>query len=157
MFGLNNYQILFLIAAFLVQLILIAHFALRKWRFHLAVRYGPVVYALSIPAATLSFFLLRSGMDWFFGLGGCIYLIWALYGFAVEYIFKIDWRTSLRWPILVPYVILYLATIMFYWWPLALIYKPLWYVYAVLFVISTYLNVASHRKPESLLPEEGFG
>jgi len=34
---------------------------------------------------------------------------------------------------------------MFYWWPLGLLWRPLWYVQAVLFVISTVLNAASHR------------
>jgi hypothetical protein len=34
---------------------------------------------------------------------------------------------------------------MFYWFPLALVYKPLWYGYAILFVISTLLNITSHK------------
>jgi hypothetical protein len=148
MFGLDNFQFLFLVNALLVQLILIVHFALRKWRFDLAMRYGRVIYALGIPSAILSIFLLRGGIGWSFWLGGFIYLAWALFGYTVEYVLGIEWRNSLRWPILVPYVILYLATVMFYWWPLALFYKPLWYVYAVLFLVSTYLNVTSHKKPK---------
>jgi hypothetical protein len=48
-----------------------------------------------------------------------------------------------------PYVFLFLATTMFYWFPLALIYKPLLYVYAILFVISTVLNVTSHKGPKT--------
>jgi len=149
MFGLNTYQTLIVTAAFLFQLFLIVHFALRKWRFDLALRYGRIVYALSIPAAILSIVLLRHGMDWYFWLGGFIYLVWAVFGYTVEYILGIEWRNSLRWPILVPYVILYLATVMFYWWPPALVYKPLWYAYAVLFLVSTYLNVTSHKTNQS--------
>jgi len=34
---------------------------------------------------------------------------------------------------------------MFYWWPLGLFSKPLWGVYAVLFIVSTILNVTSHK------------
>lgn len=153
--GLDNYQIIFLLNAFLVQLILIGHFALRKWKFDLAIRFGRIVYAWSIPAAILSIFLLRRGMDWSLWLGGFIYLVWALYGYAIEYIVRVEWRNSLRWSILIPYVTLYLATVMFYWWPLALIYKPLWYVYAVLFLTSTYLNVTSHKRPAQIRPVEG--
>jgi len=26
---------------------------------------------------------------------------------------------------------------MFFWWPLAIIYKPLWYINTVLFIVST--------------------
>jgi hypothetical protein len=43
-----------------------------------------------------------------------------------------------------PYVTLYLGTIMFYWWPLALLYRPLWFVFGALFVIGTILNITSH-------------
>jgi len=49
---------------------------------------------------------------------------------------------------LIPYVNLYLASMMFYWWPLATIDRTLWYVYAALFVISAALNVISHNGPE---------
>jgi hypothetical protein len=66
----------------------------------------------------------------------------------VEYVGEIEWRNPIRWPVFGPYVFLYLATVMFYWWPLALVSKPLWYVYAVLFSASTILNVTSHRGSE---------
>ena len=155
MISLDNYQILFIFAAFLFQLILLIHFALRKWHFDLAMRFGPIVYALSLPAAVVSVILLRSGREWSLWLGGFLYLIWATYGIIVEYIYKIEWRNSLRWPIFVPYVILYLATVMFYWWPLAPIYKPLWYVFTVLFVISTYLNITSHKVATSSSSAQG--
>jgi hypothetical protein len=146
MFGLDYLDSLFVISAFLFQIILIIHFALRKWSFDLALRYGPIVYSLSILASAVSIFILSGSKPWPFWLSGFIYLLWAIFGYNVEYVKEIEWRNSLRWPILVPYVILYLATVMFYWWPLALISKPLWYVYAVLFIISTILNVTSHRK-----------
>ena len=53
-------EILFVVTAFLFQIILITHFALRKWRFEMAIRYGWVVYLLSIPAATVSIVLLSN-------------------------------------------------------------------------------------------------
>ena len=59
MFGLDNLETLFVVTAFLFQIVLIIHFALRKWRFHLVVRYGWIVYALSVPAATVSVFSKR--------------------------------------------------------------------------------------------------
>jgi hypothetical protein len=145
--GPNNMEVVFVVTAFLFQIILIIHFALRKWRFKTAMRYGPIVYALGFPAALVSLWSLLSGMSWSFWLGGFIYLIWAIFGYTVEYIRKIEWRNPIRWPTLGPYVFLYLATVMFYWFPLALIWKPLWYVYGILFVISTVLNVTSHKSP----------
>lgn len=144
--GLDLFEGIFVTAAFLFQIILICHFALRKWRFELAMRYGPIVYALSIPAAILSIVLLLNGKTWGFWSGGLLYLAWAGFGFTVEYLLKITgWRQPIRWEIFIPYVSLYLATVMFYWWPLALIYKPLWYGYAVLFAVSTILNIQSHK------------
>jgi len=65
--------------------------------------------------------------------------------YIIEYVKGIQWRNPIHWPVFGPYVFLYLATIMFYWWPLGLISRPLWYAYAILFVISTVLNITSHR------------
>jgi hypothetical protein len=146
MFGADILETLFVISAFLFQVILIIHFALRKWRFALAMRYGWIVYLLGLPAAALSLFILLAGKSWYLWLSGFIYLVWAIYGYSVEYVRGIQWRSPINWSVLGPYIILYLATVMFYWWPLALIYKPLWYIYAVLFLTSTILNVTSHQR-----------
>ena len=89
--------------------------------------------------------MLQNGKPWSMWLAGLIFLVWAVYGYTVEYGKEIQWRTPIRWSIFLPYVLLYLATVMFYWFPLALIWKPLWYIYAGLFVISTILNVTSHQ------------
>lgn len=148
MSGLDSLETLFVACAFLFQLILIVHFVLRKWKFDFTMRYGWIVYALSIPAAAASILLLLSDKSWPLWLGGFIYLIWATYGYTVEYVRRIQWRNPIRWSVFGPYVTLYLATVMFYWWPLGLLSKPLWYVYAALFIISTVLNVTSHREPQ---------
>lgn len=131
--------------AFFFQLALIVHFALRRRRLDLILRYGWVIYVLAVPAAAVAAVMLLGGKPWPFWVGGLLYVAWALFGYVVEYVKQIRWRTPPRWPIFVPYVLLYLATIMFYWWPLALLSRPLWTVYGVLFVISTVLNVTSHR------------
>ncbi len=144
---LDSLDLLFVVAAFLFQVILIVHFALRRWRFELAMRYGPVVYALSVPAAIVSVLLLLGGKPWSLWLGGFLCLVWAAFGYTVEYRKQLEWRDPIRWSIFGPYVFLYLATVMFYWWPLALLNKPLWYGYALLFVVSTILNVSSHDRP----------
>jgi hypothetical protein len=144
-------EALFVASAFLFQAILIVHFTLRKWRFELAMRYGWLVYALSIPFTILSIVLLLNGKNWYLWLGGFIYLIWGIYGFWIEYVRKIEWRDPIRWKVFGPYIFIYLSTVMFFWWPLALIYKPLWYVYAILFTISTFLNITSHKRKLQLV------
>jgi hypothetical protein len=148
MTGLDNLEILFVVWAFLFQLALILHFALRRWSFGLIRRYGWLLYALSAPAVIVSVLLLLGGKTWSLWLGGFLYLVWAIFGYTVEYVRGIRWRNPIHWPVFGPYVTLYLATIMFYWWPLGLLSRPLWYVYALLFVASTVLNVASHRGPQ---------
>ena len=146
---LDSLDLLFATTAFLFQIVLIAHFALRKWRFPLAAHYGPIVYALSIPASGVSLWLLLQGKGIWFILGGFVYLAWAVFGYTVEYRMGIRWRNPPRWPIWGPYVLLYLATVMLYWWPVGLLSRTLWYVYAILFLISTWLNITSHKGPQA--------
>ena len=141
----DHLEFLFVVISILFQIVLIIHFALRKWCFSIAIRYGPIVYALGIPAAAGSLLLITGGKTWSFWLGGFLYLAWGIFGYVVEYLKKIEWRSPIRWSIFGPYVLLYLSTCMFFWFPLALIWKPLWYLYAVLFIVSTILNVTSHQ------------
>ena len=97
-----------------------------------------------VPYIDVSLVLLIEGKSWSFWLGGFLYLIFAVYGYWIDYHKAIPWRKPLRKEVMFPYVTLYLASIMFYWWPLAVLYRPLWYVFGFLFVISTILNITSH-------------
>ncbi len=142
---LDKFDRLFVVWAFLLQIIFIIHFALRKPFFEsYTVRYGWIVYALCIPAAIISILLLRGGKSWSFWLGGFLFVLFAAFGYWVDYVAKIPFRAPLRPAIVFPYAFLYLSTVMFYWWPLALLDRKLWFAYAVLFVISTILNITSH-------------
>ncbi len=148
MAGLDNLDLLFVGWAFFFQVALLLHFALRKYRFALAIRYGPLIYALGVPAAAVSVILLVGGKPASFWLAGFICLLWAFFGFTVDYLTSVQWREPARWPIMIPYLILYLAAIMFYWWPLALFSRGLWFAYALLFVLSTWLNISSHSRTD---------
>ena len=143
--NLDKLDKLFVVWAFLFQIVLIVHFALRKpFLESYAMKYGWIVYLLCIPAVVISIFLLRGGKSWSFWLGGFLFLIYALYGYWVDYVQKIQFRNPLRLSVAIPYVLLYLVTVMFYWWPLGLLSRRLWFVYAILFVIATILNITSH-------------
>lgn len=135
------------IPAVLFHLTLLVFFAVRRRAFDAALRWGWVVYALSIPAAGVSILLIREGIWWAYWAGGFLYLAWATFGYMVEYVLDIQWRSPVRWPILVPYVTLYLGACMFYWWPVGLLSRRLWFVLGALFVASSALNIASHRQP----------
>ena len=103
-----------------------------------------MIYALSIPAVIISIILLRGGKSWSFWLGGFLFVLFAVFGYYIDYVLKLPWRNPLQLRIMFPYVFFYLGTLMFYWWPMGMLSKPLWYVYAVLFVTSVILNVTSH-------------
>jgi len=136
---------LFIVWAFLFQIVLIVHFAVRKPLMEsYTLKYGWIVYALCIPAVIISIILMRGGKHWGFWLGGFIFILFAVFGFWVDYVAKIPFRNPLRLDALIPYVFLYLATVMFYWFPLGRIDKKLWVGYAILFVIATVLNIGSH-------------
>ena len=107
-------------------------------------KYGWIVYALCIPAAIISIILMRAGKHWGFWVGGFILVDYAAFGFWVDYLAKIEFRNPLRLDVLIPYVFFYLATIMFYWFPLARLDRKLWFAYAALFVLATVLNITSH-------------
>ena len=59
---LDNLDKLFVVWAFLLQIVLIVHFAIRKPLFEsYTVKYGWIVYALCIPAVVISIVLMRGG------------------------------------------------------------------------------------------------
>ena len=142
---LDNLDRLFVVWAFFFQIVLIVHFAMRKRLFEsYTLKFGWLVYALSIPAVVISIVILVGGKPWWFWLGGFLFLIYAAFGYWIDFVRGVQWRNPLRPSIMVPYVSLYLATVMFYWWPLYRLSVPLWIAYAVLYVIATVLNVTSH-------------
>jgi hypothetical protein len=143
--AMDRFDVLFVVWAFAFQLLLIVHFALRKPFYErYTVKYGWIIYALSIPAVLVSIVLIIAGKSWSFWLGGFLFLVYATYGYRIDYVKKIQWRNPLQPSITYPYVTLYLATVMFYWWPLGLLNRTLWFIFAVLFVIGTFLNITSH-------------
>lgn len=145
MSGLDLMDGLFIFWAFFIQVVFIIHFAVRKWLFATyTLRYGWLVYAFCLPASVISVVLLIGGKPWAIWLGGFIFLFFSAFGYWVDYVRQIQWRKPLVPRIMIPYVFLYLATIMFYWWPLGIFSRSLWLVFAGLFLISTILNITSH-------------
>lgn len=140
----DRYDKLFVLAALGIQTVLCAYFGLRKWSFPSAMRWGWIIYALAIPAVLVSLVLLLGGKSWYLWLGGFLYAAWAAFGYIVDIARPVAWRHPIYPPVFFPYLLLYLGAQMFYWWPLGTILRPLWFVYAALFTISTALNVTSH-------------
>jgi len=143
--NLDKLDRLYVVWAFLFQIVLIVHFALRKPLMEsYTLKYGWIVYALCIPAAIISILIWQGGKHWGFWLGGFIFILFAAFGFWVDYVARIQFRSPVRLDVLLPYIFLYLATVMFYWFPLSRLDRRLWFAYAVLFVLATVLNISSH-------------
>ena len=87
MFGLDRLDTLFVIWSFTLQIILIIHFAIRKPLFEsYTKKIGWIVYALCLPALIISILLLLLGKSWSFWLGGFIFVIWAIFGYWIDYV-----------------------------------------------------------------------
>lgn len=135
----------FVVWAFAYLIVLIAHFAVReRWFEAYTEPYGWVVYGLSVPAAALSVWILAAGEDWTLWAAGFLCLAFGAFGFWVDYVARIDFRSPFVASVGVPYVVLYLATLMFYWWPLWDRSRLAWGAYAVLYAVAMVLNLRSH-------------
>jgi hypothetical protein len=136
---------LFVVAAFLIQLVLLTYFIFRKLSFRMALSWGWIVYALAVPALIVSILLLRAGKPYTFWLGGLLFTAWAILGYFVDIARPVDWRSPPFLPVFIPYVLLYLGAQVFYWFPVGILQRGFWYLYAGLFVASTYFNLSSHQ------------
>jgi hypothetical protein len=140
----DRFDRLFIATAFSLQIALLLYFIWRKYDYSAALGWGWIVYALGVPAVLVSLWLLSAGRAWYFWLGGFLFGLWAGYGYIVDIRQAIPWRSPIFPPVFFPYVTLYLAAQMFYWWPLGAIQRPLWYIYAALFTFASYFNLTSH-------------
>jgi hypothetical protein len=83
--NIDNLDKLFVVWAFLLQIVLIIHFAVRKPFFEsYTMKFGWIVYALCFPAAVISIILLRGGKSWSFWLGGFLFFAFATFGYCVD-------------------------------------------------------------------------
>jgi hypothetical protein len=144
MSGLDRSDRLFLAASLGIQAVLVVYFAMRKWQVAAAMPVGWIVYALAVPAVVVSLVLIRAGKAWYFASAGFLYALWAAFGTVVDIVHPVAWRSPILWPIFLPYVLTYTASMMFYWWPLLRIHRLSWFIYAALYALSTFLNVSSH-------------
>lgn len=132
------------------QLILLAFFAARRWQPQLAERYGWVAYGFGLLGLAIGIGLAAVGAPWQLFVGPILFAVWAAYGAWVDLFRRIEWRPMagpkrpIQWNFVGPYITLYLAAQMFLWWPMWDYWQPGWFVYLVLFVANTGLNIAGH-------------
>ena len=142
----NVLRTLFVAFAFAAQVLLVVNFAARNWRPVLERRYGWVVYALGIPAALLAAILTVAHQPAYAALACVLYALWAAFGYYVDTYRQLAWRQPTRWTILLPYVLLFIASQLAFWIPLWYVGLGYWVAYGALYVANTALNLFSHRR-----------
>jgi hypothetical protein len=135
----------FVAFAFLVQVLLVLDFAARNLRPALERKYGWIIYALGLVAVLLAIVFAVGRQPGYAILAALIYAVWAGFGFYVDTYRQLVWRNPPRWPVLVPYVLLFIASQFAFWIPLWYVGLGYWRAYAVFYVVNTALNLYSHR------------
>lgn len=140
----------FVILAFAYQVILLADFSARKWRPELEKRWGWLVYgALGIAGFILTVLMLLSKQPVNLIIGPLLLFAWAAFGFGVDWFRPIEWRSPPRWPIFIPYVLLFIFSQFGFWIPLWYVALGTWIVFGVLYAANTILNISSHGTVKS--------
>ncbi|MBN1318003.1 MAG: hypothetical protein JXA42_21145 [Anaerolineales bacterium] len=140
------YRQLFVCIAFLVQGLLILNFAARNWRPSLERRFGWIIYALGLIGVVLGVVFLAGRAPWYMILAPLVLAVWAGYGYAIDILFKIEWRAPIRLAIFIPYVLLFMASQFVFWIPMWYIGIGYWVAYTITYTINTILNIISHKK-----------
>jgi hypothetical protein len=146
MFAQNSLQILFIAFAFISQVLLIFNFAAYKRKPDLQKKWGWIVYAFGWLALPLGILLLAGGETWYFWFACVLFSTWAAFGYVVDILRPLNWRDPIVWQIFIPYLVLYLSAQFAFWIPLWFIWPGYWMIYAVLYAVSTVLNISNHSR-----------
>lgn len=89
---------------------------------------GYVMIALAVPAilALVAFWRARAG--WLHWVGPAVYLAFVLLMVVVEYIWPVEFRSPMRYGILVPYLVLFFGSILLMGLPMYRLDRRLWLV-----------------------------
>jgi hypothetical protein len=138
--------IVYVALVFLLQLLLIAMFAVR-WRDEKrGTLIGYAVYAMAFPMAIAGVLLWNSGAATIYWIGCLVFVLWAILGTIIDIIKPVEWRYPPRLPLFIPYVCLFGASLMLLWIPLWYIHPVTWIIYAVLYAIQTGFLIYAHSR-----------
>ena len=88
--------------------------------------YGIIVLAIPASIALVAFWQARSG--WRHLAGPAMYLAFILFMISVEYIWPVEFRSPMRYDILVPYLLLFFGSILLMGIPMVRINRRRWLV-----------------------------
>jgi len=107
---------------------------------------GYVIVALAVPAtlALVAFWHARAG--WLHLVGPAVYLAFVALMVAVEYIWSVEFRSPMRYDILVPYLLLFFGSILLMGLPMFRLDRRLWLVTVATTVLLLGSMVIAMRK-----------
>ena len=89
---------------------------------------GYGIIALALPAALTIIAFVRVRTGWRQWIGPAAFLAFVVFMIVVEYIWKAEFRSPMRYDILVPYLVLFFGSILFMGLPMFRIDRRLWLV-----------------------------
>lgn len=140
---------LFIIFGLSSQVALVAFFVSRRWLKPASARLGILAYGFAGLGSILGMMLFLGGQSWLLYTGPLLMAAWAAFGLYLDVWRRVEWRSPVRWRMLVPYVVLYFYAQMFLWWPLWDLARLAWLTFALTFVANTGLNLYGHTKAEA--------
>ena len=89
---------------------------------------GRVIMALAIPALAAMIAFVRAGAGWRHWIGPGILLAFVAFMISVEYVWPVEFRSPMRYSIVVPYLVLFFGAILLMGLPMFRMNRPLWFV-----------------------------
>jgi hypothetical protein len=107
---------------------------------------GYVIVALAVPATVALVALGRARAGWLHWVGPAAYLAFIVFMVAVEYVWAVEFRSPMRYDVLVPYLVLFFGSILLMGLPMFRLNRPLWLVTVVTTAFLLGSMVAAMRK-----------
>jgi hypothetical protein len=89
---------------------------------------GRIIMILAIPAMAALFAFVRAGTGWLHRIGPIAFLSFVAYMITVDYAWPVEFRSPMRASILVPYLVLFFASIFLMGFPMFRMNRMLWVV-----------------------------
>lgn len=144
MLGGDVYLSIFVIFGFVLQVLLLLNFTARILKPELELRWGRIIYYLGLVTLVLGVIYIVKGAPWNLTPAFLIYTVWAAYGYYVDVLKKIEWRSPPKLQVFIPYVTLYIIALFSFWMPLLDINWWLFIIFGVLLEVHTFINISSH-------------
>jgi len=107
---------------------------------------GYVIVALAVPAAVALVAFGRAGAGWQHWVGPAVFLAFVALQVLVEYVWAVEFRSPMRYGILVPYLLLFFGSILLMGLPMFRMDWRLWLVTVVTAVVLLASMVFAMRK-----------